>query len=359
MARGRAELAVGQGTVLRVGLVCPYDLSKPGGVQSQVLGLREALARGEDEVFVLGPGLPDGVPGWDLGSTVGIPANGSVAPISLDPRVGTAIRTVARDLDLLHVHEPFMPMVGFAALRAGPPVVATFHAAASGLGRGFYKAVGPRMGGLLGRQVRRVTAVSATAAMHLPASLDHVIVPNGVDTSEFVPVSGSRGMRIAFLGRDEPRKGLGVLLEAWPSISEAVPGASLVVMGANRGTDGIEWLGVVDDETKAKVLGDVAVYVAPNTGGESFGVTLVEAMAAGAVVVASDLAAFKDVGGEAGVYFETGNAASLAAAVIGVLGDEDKRAALSEAGSNRASDFDWDRVARLYRDVYEEALSKK
>ena len=341
---------------MRIGLVCPYDLSKPGGVQAQVLGLRNALGGGLDEVFVIGPGLPDDVDGWDLGGTVGVRGNGSVAPISLDPRTGKAIRAASRELDVLHVHEPFMPAVSLSALRAGSPVLGTFHAAATGIGRLFYKVVGTQAKRLLGPHLRRVTAVSKTAAASLPPGLDPVIIPNGVAISAFGH-KGRRDKRVVFLGRDEPRKGLDVLLDAWPIIADGVPGAELVVMGCDRATPGIKWMGVVDDETKVRVLGTAAVYVAPNTGSESFGIILVEGMAAGAAVVASDLDAFIDVGGNAVTYFKTGDARSLAETVIDLLRRDEKRGSLSEAGRWRAVEFDWSTVAAKYRALYDEVVS--
>lgn len=343
---------------MKVGLVCPYDLSKPGGVQAQVLGLRSTLdARGE-EAFAIGPGLPGDVPGWDLGGSVGFRANGSVAPISIDPRVGATLRSVSRDLDVLHVHEPFMPTVGYLALRAGPPVVATFHAAAGGVGGMAYRLIGRSARRLLGSRVKVVTAVSPTAAAGLPGGLEPLIVPNGVDTSALAPPPGTdRGLRVAFLGRDEARKGLDVLLDAWPLVTDAVAEAELVIMGADRGTRGIEWMGTVDDETKARTLASTAVYVAPNTGGESFGVVLVEAMAAGSAVLASDLPAFTDVGADAVRYFRTGDPESLASELIGLLMDEDARSEFSARGMARASDFDWSTVTEAYRGLYAEAAA--
>ena len=148
-----------------------------------------------------------------------------------------------------------------------------------------------------------------------------------------------------FLGRDEPRKGLDVLLEAWPSVLEAVPDAELVVMGAKRDLPDIEWLGWVDDTTKAEMLNSSAVYVAPNTGGESFGIVLLEAMAAGAAVIASNLDAFTDVGGPAVRYFENGDADALSVEIVQLLRQEEIRSGLAEAGRARIADFDWGPVS--------------
>lgn len=358
MAPGPAQLALRPGRLrVRIGLVCPYDLSKPGGVQGQVRDLALRLSQDGDETLVFAPGLPDDVPGVDLGSTLSIPGNRSRVPLSVDPRVGAAIREASEGLDLLHVHEPLMPFVSLSALRAGPTVVATFHAAPNRAARGLYRAMAGRLKNVLGPKVRKLTAVSATAAAALPETFAVTIVPNGVDTAFFTPSGQRNPKRVAFLGRDEPRKGLDVLLEAWRAVIQVVPDAELVVMGADRGDAGITWMGPVDDATKAKVLGSSAIYVAPNLGGESFGVVLVEAMAAGAAVLASDLAAFQDVGADAARYFATGSSGDLAGALISLLGDPEAVTELSRAGRARAAEFDWAKVAARYRDVYLEALS--
>ena len=342
---------------MRIGLVCPYDMSEPGGVQAQVRDLADQLVVSGDEVVVLAPGLPRDLEGVDLGRSVTMPANKSKVPLSPDPRVGRRMRRAVAGLDLLHVHEPLMPFVSLGALRAGVPVVATFHAAPGAVGKGFYAITRPWLRSLLGPNVRRVTAVSRTAAAPLPRELDITIVPNGVDVAGFAQTVERSPRRVAFLGRDERRKGLDVLMGAWDRVAAQVGGAELVVMGAKRDVDGIEWLGRVDEDAKKAGLGSSAVYVAPNLGGESFGVVLVEAMAAGAAVVASDLPAFREVGGDAVRYFETGNSTDLAMTLIELLADRDTREAMARAGTERAWLFDWSTVAASYRDVYEASLS--
>jgi phosphatidylinositol alpha-mannosyltransferase len=342
---------------VRIGLVSPYDLSKPGGVQAQVKGLASRLRETGDDALVMAPGLPADVPGVDLGGSISIPGNRSKVPLSADPRVAKTITSAAADLDLLHIHEPLMPTVSLSALRAGKPVVATFHAAPGRVGAGLYKVLGSQLSKVLGDNTKRITAVSATAAAALPPELKVSIVPNGVDTAAFDVDVTREANRVAFLGRDEPRKGLDVLLEAWRTVSQVIPAAELVVMGAEREPAGITWMGPVDDTTKAEVLASSALFVAPNLGGESFGVILVEAMSAGAAVVASDLASFREVGGDAVRYFSTGSSGDLAGVLIALLGDANEVASMSRAGKARAAQFDWGTVATKYRAIYAEALS--
>lgn len=342
---------------MRVGLVCPYDLGRPGGVQAQVIGLAEHLEAGGDDVLVIGPGLPPDRGGVDLGGTISVPGNRSIVPLSIDPRVVSRLRDACSQLDVLHIHEPLMPLVSLAALRVGTPAVATFHAAPGAVGTRFYAFASSQLPRLLGPNVRRVTAVSSTAAEPIAGEIEVTIVPNGVDVAEFRSAGERVPGRVAFLGRDEKRKGLDVLLTAWPSVLRKTPDAELVVMGTSREDEGIDWMGPVDDATKAEVLASSSVYVAPNLGGESFGIVLVEAMAAGTPVLASDLASFRDVGADAVRYFATGDPEALADQLTGLLDDEAGRAEMSRRGTRRAQRFDWSRVTAEYRSVYEGAVS--
>lgn len=342
---------------MKAGLVCPYDLEKPGGVQSQVVGLASALLEFGDEVRIIGPGKVDGFDSVDVGETVSVRANRSRVPVSLSPYTSRKVKEAVRGLDVIHVHEPLMPLASLVALRSGPPVVGTFHADPGAFGKGLYSLAGKQLNSLLGPNVRRVTAVSPTAAAPLHESLDVTIIPNGVDLSTFEVDVERNPTRVCFLGRDETRKGLHVLLEAWEKVVARVNGAELVVMGADRGIDGIEWMGRVDDKTKANVLGSSGVYVAPNLGGESFGIVLVEAMASGTAVLASDLESFQEVGGEAARYFPVGDAGALAESLTALLQDSQTVAELGAVGRERSRQFDWSVIASAYRQLYEAALS--
>ena len=336
---------------IRVGVVSPYDLSIPGGVQAQVLGLAGFLRRQGDEAIVIGPGLPSGMSGCDLGSSVSIPGNGSIVPLSLDPRIRGKLEGAVADLDLLHVHEPLMPLVSLLANHAGPPVVATFHAAPGPVGRAVYRLPWALLDWAMGNRVA-ITAVSEMAASVLPSRMEALIIPNGLDVGSMQVDTPRSENRVAFLGRDEPRKGLDLLLDAWTKVVAARPDAELIVMGADRATEGVTWLGRVDDQTKARVLSSAAVYVAPQTGGESFGIVLVEAMSAGAAVVASDLDAFVSVAAGSALHFPAGDSQALAKALLQLLSRPGERAELTAAGARRAAEFDWSVVGAAYRDLY-------
>jgi phosphatidylinositol alpha-mannosyltransferase len=279
-----------------------------------------------------------------------------MVPISFDPRARRRIRAASADLDLLHVHEPLMPLASLFANHAGPPVVATFHAAPGTAGRIAYRVGRPLFTRAMGNTVA-ITAVSETAASVLPPGADFEIIPNGLDVAALHAEVERDPNAVAFLGRDEPRKGLDVLLEAWPTVVDRVPRARLTVMGANRGLEDITWMGYVDDATKARVLGSSGVYVAPHLGGESFGIVLVEAMAAGAAVVASNLDSFVAVAAGAARFFPAGDVKALGETLAEVLADPDEQRRLASIGVEGAKRFDWSVVGAAYRDLYARVVS--
>ncbi len=365
---------------MRIGLVCPYSFTVPGGVQNQVLGLAAALTTAGHEVFVLGPGCPPA--GTDLhgfdparvtstGSALAVRFNGSVARIGMGPLTASRVRRWLREvrLDIVHIHEPITPSAGLLALRAArAPVVATFHADVpdSGLLR--------VAGRLLARDIARIaatTAVSETAAAVVTRNwgVQPRIVPNAVFCGDFAAPDaagwrGGAGPRITFLGRlAEPRKGLQTLLAAVPEIRRRVPGADIVVAGAGNVTlpPQVNALGALSDSARNRLLAATDIFVAPNLGGESFGLILVEALAAGARVVASDIPAFRavltDRDGLAGELFQTGNSDALAALVGRIVTRGPAYA--RERGRRRAHDFDWSRVAPLYLATYEQVATRR
>ncbi|HEU0191667.1 MAG TPA: glycosyltransferase family 4 protein [Mycobacterium sp.] len=361
---------------MRVGMVCPYSFDVPGGVQVHVLQLAEALRARGHEVSVLAPAsphvqLPDYV--VSAGRAVPIPYNGSVARLQFSPAVhGRVKKWLAQgDFDVLHVHEPNAPSLSMWALRlADGPIVATFHTSTTrSLTLSVFQGVlRPWHEKIVGR-----IAVSDLARRWQMEALgsDAVEIPNGVDVSLFTdaPVLDGYprpGRTVLFLGRyDEPRKGMAVLLGALPALVERFPDVEVLVVGrgdeeelrdrAGEFAKHLRLLGQVDDAEKASALRSADVYCAPHTGGESFGIVLVEAMAAGTAVVASDLDAFRRVlrDGEAGLLVPADDPAAMAGALIAMLDDDALRARYVAAAAEAVRRYDWSVVAEQIIRVYE------
>ncbi len=361
---------------MRVGIVCPYDWNVPSGVAIHVHDLAEALIRNGVEVEVLAPG-DDQDERADYvtiaGRSIPVPYNGSVARVSFGPRSASRVRRWIRegDFDVLHVHSPVTPSLGMMACwSAIGPIVATFHAAIDGRSRMMSGGAWILQATL--EKVRARIAVSEEARRTVVEHLggDAVLVPNGVDVARYAAATlrpeWSGPGTLAFLGRvDESRKGLDVLLDALPAIAAEHPSTRLFVAGPGE-TDAlqqlppevqrrVEFLGRVSEQAKAELLASVELYVAPHIGGESFGIVLLEAMAAGSPVLASDLPAFRDVldRGRCGGLFTTGDPQALAAAASVLLADPARRAQLVAAGAERAAEYDWSRVAHEVMAVYE------
>lgn len=345
---------------MKVAVVCPYDIGRPGGVQDQATRLVQWLRQASHEAWLVAPGAggPEGT--ISVGSAAEIPINRSIAPVAMDLDVPKAVAAAVAGADVVHIHEPFVPMVGAAALLAEtPPKVATFHADPSNMVRGLYRVGSPLLRRWTGR-ARVVTAVSPVAAAAVKPFAEARLIPNGVDLAEYAELDVlRRPHRMVFLGRDEPRKGLDVALAAWSMIREQIPDAELHVVGAQRESvvEGVHWLGFVPESLKRRELAAAAVYCAPHTGGESFGIVLVEAMAAGCAVVASDLESFNYVLADAGMLVPPGDPRALAETVVQLLQNEDVVAELSKRGRTRASTFDRSRVLELYLQAYEDALT--
>lgn len=340
---------------MRIGLVTPYGLDPPGGVQQYVLELGARLEAVGHGVHIVAPGQPTVAGVTTVGATRPIAANGSVAHITVDPRAFGKTRRALDDVDVVHVHEPLMPVVGVAAARTRRPTLATFHADPSVSVKRIYRGASFVLRRLLGR-VERATAVSPTAAAAIrPVVGDIPVIPNAIDAARYRPAGiGRIQHRVAFLGRDDERKGLDVLLAAWPRILDEVPTATLDVIGASRASmPGVRFLGRVSEDDKVRALAEAAVFCAPNLGGESFGITVVEALAAGCAIVASDLAAFRWVADDAARYVARGDAMALATAVIGRLADPDLAAAEAVSAA-RAGAFDWSEVLPRYLEIYHE-----
>ncbi len=343
---------------MRIGLVSPYDLGRPGGVQDQVIRLSGWLRDAGHDAAIVGPGTegPDGA--ILLGPTTVVPANRAETPIRLSPRVGRELTAALSDVDVIHVHEPLMPAVSPAALRVkGPAKVATFHADPPGWVRRLYRH--GRSGVRIAvRGAAVITAVSPVAGSSIDGVVEYRIIPNGIDVSRY-EIGPKIPGRVAYLGRDDERKGLPVLLDAWPTVLAAVPAATLSVLGASRDqpTEGVEFFGWVGDEVKEAELGAAAVFCAPNLGGESFGIVVAEAMASGCAIVASAIPAFEHVAGPTARFAAPGDADELAQQIIEMLTDPDTAAELGAAAGERVRRFDGSSVAADYIVAYEDAIA--
>ncbi len=336
---------------MHVAVVCPYDVGRPGGVQQQAIELAEALRRAGDEATLVVAGSAP------VGRSVLVPGNRSRAPITLDPRAVPRVKRLVASAEVVHIHEPFMPMVGWGALVSGRPLVATFHSAPARWTRLAYRAGAPLGRRLLAGAV--LTAVSPVAAEALPPVWGAVrIIPNGLDVAAYHLDLPRDPNRVVFVGRDEPRKGLDLLLAAWPRIRRHVPDARLRVVGATRPpVAGVEFCGRVDEATKREELARAAVFVAPNRGGESFGIVVAEAMAAGCAPVVSDLPAFRWLTGDGARRVPVGDVDTLASAVVDLLGDPQARRRIAAEARRRVAAFDWTTVAAAYRDAYARAVA--
>lgn len=364
---------------MKIGIVCPYSFDTVGGVQFHVRDLAVKLIERGHEVSVLAPANEGtAIPGFvvSAGGSVAIPYNGSVARLSFGMRVSKRVSDWLdeHDFDILHIHEPITPSIGLIALNhAECPVVATFHSAQD-QSRALH-IVAPMVQYLLEKITARI-AVSQearrTLADHLGGTA--VVIPNGVFVSDFstappdprwMGARYGRSPTIAFLGRlDEPRKGLAIFAEAIPLVHAERPDVRFLIAGRGDAAseraalDGypVEFLGGIGDDEKAGLFAAVDQYVAPQTGGESFGIVLVEAMGGGARVVSSDIPAFRAVldHGAAGALFETGSASALATTILEQLAAD--RTAMDEHAAAWVRQFDWDVVTAKIQSVYRVAL---
>ena len=363
---------------LRIGIVCPYSWDFPGGVQNHVRDLAEFLISNGHYVEVLAPAtesedLPEYV--VSAGRAISIPYNGAVARILFGVVANNRVRSWIHEgnFDLMHLHEPAIPSLSLLACWAGEgAMVGTFHAAAK-----YQKAIvaiGPILEPVIEKLSARI-AVSESARLTLTAHLetDAIVIPNGIYADNYrdgLPRTEWQGNTIGFLGRfEEDRKGLPVLLEALPIISRFISNIRVLIAGPGDSEEvlekvdpqlrhRVEFLGQISEEDKADFLASVSLYIAPNTGGESFGIILAEAMAGGAAVVASNIPAFADVlgDGQYGALFESEDSESLAKEIINLLRDDAKRKELAAAGAIHAQRFDWSQVGEEIFEVYELAM---
>lgn len=362
----------------RIGIVCPYGWDAPGGVQSHVGDLAEYLMRQGHYVSVLAPAideseLPDYV--TSAGKPIAIPYNGAVARVLFGPIAFSRVRSWigAGNFDVLHLHEPAIPSISLLACWAAEgPMVGTFHAAAKRQKVTF--AVAPILEPVIEKLTARI-AVSEAARETLREHLetDAIVVPNGIYADRYRDGkvdSQWSGNSLGFIGRfEEKRKGLDVIIEALPRIIESIPDIRIFIAGPGDPDSVLKdlpphlssrftFLGRITEEAKANFLASISLYIAPNTGGESFGIILAEALAGGASVLASDISAFDSLlgHGEYGTLFESENSDDLARKVISLLKNPTQKAAIAARGKEFAQSFDWDVVAEKIYDVYEMAM---
>lgn len=356
-------------------MVCPYSLSIPGGVQAQVLGLARQLRRLGHEVRVLAPcdGPPPEPFVTPLGDSLPTAANGSIAPLAPDPAAALRTLRVLRDelFDVIHVHEPLAPGPSLTTVTLHvAPTVGTFHAAGRSTS---YRLLAPLLTRLLDRIDARVVVSKDALALvqrHLGGDDDEfTVLFNGVETDAIRAASPFVASRraIFFVGRHEQRKGLAVLLQALRLLDLDVScwiagdGPDTDVLRIEHAADArIEWLGRIDEDEKLARLRGASVVCAPSLHGESFGVVLLEAMAAGTPVVASALDGYRNVAtdGVDALLVAPGNPAALASALERVLCEPALAEALVAKGSDRADEFSMARLAAEYVAIYETLSSK-
>ncbi|MFC4337871.1 glycosyltransferase family 4 protein [Salininema proteolyticum] len=368
------------GRPLRVGIVSPYSFDVAGGVQFHIRDLAETLMASGHTVSVLAPGADDdSLPPYVVGAgrSVAVPYNGSIARLAFGPRSAAKVRRwLAKGrFDVVHVHEPLSPSLSCLAVLAAKetPVVATFH---TSITRSRMLQAGKYLAQLV---LERISARIAVSPLARRVQVEHlgggaVEIPNGVDVPYF---RGARPMAeyggvptVGFVGRfDEPRKGFPLLAEAFNRVAPDHPRARLLVVGRGDGAaaermfagpaaERVDLLGAVDNDAKAAMLSTLDVYVAPNTGGESFGMILTEAMSAGAAVLASDIPAFASVldGGGAGRLFASEDVGDLARNLDELLGDEGVRKGYTDRADEWVERYDWATVAARVAEVYRAAI---
>ena len=358
--------------MLRIGMVSPYSLTIPGGVQQQVMGLARSLRAKGHEVRVLGPcdGPPPDPFVTPLGNSLPTAINGSVAPLA--PDASAALRTIRalndEAFDVLHLHEPLVPGPSLTALFVKmAPVVATFHSAGDSAA---YKTFARQLTRVAQKiDIRVAVSKDAVELAHRYIGGEYEVLFNGIDlasSQRSVDASAQRENAIFYVGRHEPRKGLDVLLEAFSKMPDDVAmwvasdGPQTAELKLRFGGDRrIEWLGRIDDDEKFDRLRRAAVFCAPSLRGESFGVVLLEAMAAGTPVVASNLDGYRNVAtdGVNALLVEPGDAHALASALAKVMADPRLAGRLIEAGRTHAQDFSMDTLADRYVDLYQRAMS--
>ena len=365
---------------MRIAIVCPYAWDRFGGVQTHVRAQAASLRARGHEVTVIAPRTwskagPRDLGGAEevvgIGRTVSIPANGSMAPIVFGPVAAVRVRRAIADLspEVVHLHEPLIPSLSLLALlNSRAPCVGTFHASSeSSMAYWFARPILNRVMDRLSIRIVVSDAARDLIGRYFPG--DYEVVPNGVEVARYATAPRldlGAAPTVLFLGRLERRKGLEVLIQALTRLRDL--NAKLVVVGtgpedrarralaARLGVD-VKFIGGVPDDVKAGMFRSVDVYCAPAVEGESFGIVLIEAMAAGTPVVCSDLPGFRAVAEGAAALVPPGDPGPLADALREVLTDENRASSMSESGRTVADRYDWPRLAERLEDVYVRAVA--
>ena len=366
---------------IKIGMVCPYGWDTPGGVQTHIRELTQHLLDEGHQVSVFAPVSNEEniEEEWlvSAGKPISIPVNGSVARVLFGPIASSRVKQWINqgNFDLLHLHEPAIPSLSLLACSAATgPMVGTFHVS-SPKQKAIY-AIGPILEPIVEKLTARI-AVSELARQTLKDHFDTdaVVIPNGIESANYANANPTIHWRnpntIGFIGRfAEPRKGLQVLIDALPIIARSIPDVRVLIAGPGDREDFVKgldiglrnrlvFLGFLTDSEKASLLKSLDVYVAPNTGGESFGIILIEALSAGTPVVASDIQAFQAVleNGDAGLLFKNEDSADLAKQIVKLLRDKDLQSKLSINGKLSSQKYDWQVVADQILSVYEMAMA--
>ncbi|MBI2830528.1 MAG: glycosyltransferase family 4 protein [Chloroflexi bacterium] len=371
---------------MKIALVSPYDFAYPGGVANHILNLDRHLTRLGHDVRIIAPASRSITISGDrfipIGKPRPIPSNGSITRITISPMILPRIKAVlAREkFDIIHLHEPFVPMLCTNVLRlSDTATVATFHASG---GWGYYS-IRPFGTLLLKKWFKKLNgciAVSATSRdyVHSYFMADYEIIPNGVDTEHFSPYVSplprfqDGKLNVLFVGRLERRKGVSYLLKAWAKVKKEIPESRLIIVGpgtrlrkkyqrqvAKNKLDDVTFIGGVGYDELPRYYATADVFCAPATGGESFGIVLLEAMASGKPVVATNIAGYANVlaQGQEGLLVPPKNPRMLAEALISLLSDERLRHDMGTRGRLAARKYDWEILTRRILDCYLRAIN--